>query len=105
MIYIQLQPSHSSYFNIVSAYSMCSICNCRGDGRYIGIREKEEGRKESEKEPFILLIISLGIVFNNLDGDDIEYTLRLRHEVGSRDTWFTRITAPVFQLAGPRVAK
>ena len=82
------------------------ICNCRGEEarKRSGVRERE---KESEKDFVVvfILLISLGIVFNNLDGDDIEYTLRLRHEVGSRDTWFTRFTAPVLQPAGPRVTK
>ncbi|CAI7993840.1 ATP-binding cassette sub-family A member 3, partial [Geodia barretti] len=48
-----------------------------------------------------------GIVFNNVnrtknDGR-LEYTLRLRHEVGEDDSWETREAAPNFQLTGPRV--
>jgi ATP-binding cassette subfamily A (ABC1) protein 3 len=48
-----------------------------------------------------------GIVFNNVNrtknGGQLEYTLRLRHEVGDDDSWETREAAPNFQLPGPRV--
>ena len=52
-----------------------------------------------------LSLTLIGIVFNDLDESDgtLEYTLRLRHEVGEDDTWETRDAAPNFQLAGPRV--
>ena len=83
------------------------VCNCRGEEarKRKSVREREKESKEDFVVFFFILLISLGIVFNNLDGDDIEYTLRLRHEVGSRDTWFTRFAAPVLQPAGPRVTK
>ena len=47
----------------------------------------------------------LGIVFDDLDASDgrLEYTLRLRHEVGEDDSWETRDAAPPFQLPGPRI--
>ena len=87
-------------------HAHCTLCVIAGEMDYRKGRSGRERRKAKKRALFFfILLISLGIVFNNLDGDDIEYTLRLRHEVGSRDTWFTRITAPVFQLAGPRVTK
>ena len=46
---------------------------------------------------------SAGIVFDNIEGSHIEYTLRLRHEVGERGSWLTRRTQPQFQPPGPRV--
>ena len=52
-----------------------------------------------------MCILCSGIVFDDLDPDDghLEYTLRLRHEVGNEDTWETRFAAPAFQPLGPRV--
>ena len=44
-----------------------------------------------------------GIVFDNLDGNDLVYTLRLRHEVGEEDTWKTNENAFWFQHPGARV--
>ena len=46
-----------------------------------------------------------GIVFDDLDDSDnrIEYTLRLRHEVGDSDTWETQSAGPGFEMPGPRV--
>jgi ATP-binding cassette subfamily A (ABC1) protein 3 len=46
-----------------------------------------------------------GIVFDDLDDGDgtLEYTLRLRHEVGEDDSWETRQAGPNFQLPGPRI--
>ena len=44
-------------------------------------------------------------MFDDLDDSDdtLEYTLRLRHEVGRDDTWETRQAGPLFQLPGPRI--
>jgi hypothetical protein len=52
-----------------------------------------------------LLYITVGIVFDDLDDGDgtLEYTLRLRHEVGEDDSWETRQAGPNFQLPGPRI--
>ena len=49
----------------------------------------------------------LGIVFDDLDASDgrLEYTLRLRHEVGEDDSWETRDAGPRFQLPGPRITE
>ena len=46
-----------------------------------------------------------GIVFDDLDDSDgrIEYTLRLRHEVGEWETWVTQTAGPFFEQLGPRV--
>ena len=46
-----------------------------------------------------------GIVFDQLDpiNTDIQYTLRLRHEVGEDNTWHTDETTPPVELPGPRV--
>lgn len=46
-------------------------------------------------------------MFNDLDGSDgdLEYTLRLRHEVGEDDSWETRDAGLNFQLPGPRVTE
>ena len=56
-----------------------------------------------EQIPLLSLCICTGIVYNELQGNDMKYTLRLRHEVGSLNTWFTRLTSPIFQFPGPRV--
>ena len=48
-------------------------------------------------------VLLLGIVFDSLEGDDLEYTLRLRHEVGETDTWHTGEAAFWFQYPGARV--
>lgn len=45
----------------------------------------------------------IGIVFDSLEGDDLEYTLRLRHEVGEIDTWHTSEASFWFQRPGARV--
>lgn len=45
------------------------------------------------------------MVFNNLEGNDIEYTLRLRHEVTDTNTWDTGSLAPDPQLPEPRIRK
>ncbi|CAI8057993.1 ATP-binding cassette sub-family A member 3 [Geodia barretti] len=44
-----------------------------------------------------------GVVFVGLEGDSLEYTLRLRHEVGDSDTWHTRETSFWLQRPGARV--
>ena len=44
------------------------------------------------------------MVFDSLEaGDGLEYTLRLRHEVGEMDTWHTREASFWFQEPGARV--
>ena len=43
-----------------------------------------------------------GVVFQNL-GPNVEYTIRLRHEVGAQNSWFTDISGPSFELPGARV--
>ena len=45
---------------------------------------------------------TLGVYFDNVNSTELEYTVRLRQEVGSRDSWQTRQTAAVFDLPGPR---
>lgn len=42
-------------------------------------------------------------MFDDLDGSDntLEYTLRLRHEVGPEDSWETRAAAPDIVVSGP----
>ncbi len=47
--------------------------------------------------------IHVGVFFDNLNGTDMEYTIRLRHDVGSRDTWQTARTAAAFNSPGPRI--
>ena len=42
-------------------------------------------------------------MFDNPDGFDIEYTLRLRHEVGEEDSWHTKEAAFYLQAPGARV--
>ena len=44
-----------------------------------------------------------GVVFDRLEGDGLEYTLRLRHEVGELDTWHTEEASFWFQAPGARV--
>ena len=44
-----------------------------------------------------------GIYFNDLEGNNLEYTLRLRHEAGEDNSWETRDAAPNFQAPGPRI--
>jgi ATP-binding cassette subfamily A (ABC1) protein 3 len=53
--------------------------------------------------PLGCFIRGAGIVFNNLESDELEYTLRLRHEVGQDNSWETRDAAPNFQAPGPRI--
>ena len=52
---------------------------------------------------FSLSLFLPGVVFDRLEGDDIEYTLRLRHEVGELDTWRTNEASFWFQPSGARV--
>jgi hypothetical protein len=70
--------------------------------------ELEEGNPDTEVTINSLagcFIRGAGIVFDDLDSSDgtLEYTLRLRHEVGDDDSWETRRAGPRFQLPGPRV--
>ena len=44
-----------------------------------------------------------GLVFDNLEGGDLAYTIRLRHEVGNADSWNTERAGGAFQLPGARV--
>lgn len=44
-----------------------------------------------------------GIVFEELEGNDISYKLRLRHEVGQQNSWNTDLVGPAFEIPGPRV--
>ena len=48
--------------------------------------------------------IFVGIVFDLSDQLNIKFTLRLRHEVGERDSWLTRMTSPNFEAPGPRIS-
>ncbi len=43
-----------------------------------------------------------GIIFNNLHGFEIKFTIRLPHEVGRANSWKTIQTSPNFELPGPR---
>lgn len=52
-----------------------------------------------------MCVTTLGIVFDNLESNDLEYTLRLRHEVGGRNTWRTNEVAGEVQSPGPRVSE
>lgn len=48
-----------------------------------------------------------GIVFNNLNGKNLQYTIRPVHEVYGEDdvsTWNTDDTQQRFQVPGPRVS-
>ena len=48
-----------------------------------------------------------GVVFDNLDGNNMEYTIRPAHEVMAEDndpTWDTDKVQPRFQIPGPRVS-
>ena len=49
----------------------------------------------------------VAIIFNDLGGPDLSYTIRLRHETPTRDVgrfkWYTFTTTPVFYPSGPRV--
>jgi hypothetical protein len=53
--------------------------------------------------PLGCFIRGAGIYFNDLESDGLEYTLRLRHEVGEDKSWETRDAAPNFQAPGPRI--
>ena len=64
--------------------------------------------------PFVLLLFEIikhsmwfvGIVFDDIDGTKIEYTIRPSHEVegfDDLDTWDTADVQPRFQEPGPRV--
>ena len=48
-------------------------------------------------------VCAAGVVFDSLEGEDLEYTLRLRHEVGGMDTWHTHEAAFWLQAPGARV--
>ncbi len=50
------------------------------------------------------IFLFVGIVFNNLSGNDLSYTIRLRHEVGNDNSWETAQSGPNFELPGPRIA-
>ena len=43
-----------------------------------------------------------GIIFNELYGNELRYTIRLPHEVGRANSWKTIQTSPNFELPGPR---
>lgn len=48
-----------------------------------------------------------GVVFDNLNGKNLQYTIRPAHEVLGEDddsTWNTDDTQPRFQVPGPRVS-
>ena len=52
-------------------------------------------------------VVHVGVVFNNLNGKSLEYTIRPAHEVSGEDdvsTWNTDDTQPRFQVPGPRVS-
>jgi len=54
---------------------------------------------------FTYLCVCVGVVFDNLDGTNLQYTIRPVHEVdGERDrsTWNTDIAQPQLQEVGPR---
>ena len=57
----------------------------------------------SEVLLFSIVLHDAGVVFESLEGESLEYTLRLRHEVGESDTWHTREAAFWFQRPGARV--
>ena len=46
----------------------------------------------------------VGIVFNNIRGNNLQYTIRPTHEVEGFDgnSWDTRVVQPEFQRPGPR---
>ena len=46
--------------------------------------------------------MTLGIVFEQLSGNDLSYKIRLHHEVGSQNTWDTDRVGPEFEIPGPR---
>jgi len=58
-----------------------------------------------KKEINSILFFSQAMVFNNLEGNNIEYTLRLRHEVTDTNTWDTGSLAADPQLPEPRIRK
>lgn len=43
-------------------------------------------------------------MFDELDGNEISYRIRLRHEVGNQDSWNTEIAGPRFEPPGPRIS-
>ena len=45
----------------------------------------------------------VGIVFEELQANDISYKIRLRHEVGFTNSWDTDVLGPNFDAAGPRI--
>ena len=50
----------------------------------------------------VMSTVIVGIVFNNL-GSNVDYTIRLRHEVGQSNSWLTDQAGPTFELPGSRV--
>ena len=49
----------------------------------------------------------IGVVFDNLDGRNLRYTIRPVHEVSGEDgdsTWNLVTVQPRFQVPGPRVS-
>ena len=49
--------------------------------------------------------LCIGVVFDNLNGTNLQYTIRPVHEVGGendRSTWDTDIAQPRFEQPGPR---
>ena len=53
------------------------------------------------------LCLHAGIVFDNLNGSKLRYTIRPAHEVEGEEgdiTWDTDIAQPRFQVPGPRVS-
>ena len=53
----------------------------------------------------VYLYSLLGLVFNRVTDEELEYTIRLRHEVSTANTWRTQRIAPGVDRPGPRVVK
>ena len=51
-----------------------------------------------------LITIPIGVVFESVNASSIKYTLRLRHEVGTDNSWETRRRGTTIQLPGSRVS-
>lgn len=58
----------------------------------------------SSKTAMLMLHFLPGIVFGDLNGNELSYTIRLRHEVGPDNSWDTLLSAPEIELPGPRVS-
>ena len=54
---------------------------------------------------FVLSLSFSGIVFDTIDTKELEYTIRLRHEVGEENSWYTEFTSVEFETGGPRVTE